>query len=88
MIEDIQIASERHRRARCQKCKKKIMPLEIRARVIGKWEGYLCEKCAREEIEVIPIRLKEIIKKLKDLSKMTDEEKRDYLYRMMILKKL
>ena len=64
------------------------MPLEIRARVLGRYTGFLCEKCARMEIEIIPIHLKEIINKLNKLSKMSEEERRGYLTRMMILKKL
>lgn len=87
-IEEIEISSERYRRARCKRCKKKIMPLEIRASVLGRFTGYLCEKCARMEIEVIPIHLKKIIERLDKLSKMSDEEKRTQLNRMMILKKL
>ena len=88
VIEDLEIASEKYRRAGCQRCKKKIMPLEIRARVLGRYTGFLCEKCARMEIEIIPIHLKEIINKLNKLSKMSEEERRGYLTRMMILKKL
>jgi len=87
-IQDIEVSSEKYRRARCKKCTKKIMPLEIRGVVEGKFSGYLCEKCTREEIEVIPIHLKEIIKKLNRLSNMSEAQKRGILNRMMILKKL
>lgn len=87
-IEEIEISSERYRRARCKRCKKKIMPLQIRASVLGRFTGYLCEKCARMEMEIIPTQLKETINKINKLSKMSDDEKRVHLNRMMILKKL
>lgn len=87
-IQEIEISSERYRRAGYQRCKKKIMPLEVRARVLGRFTGFLCEKCARMELEAIPIHLKEMIKVLNKLSKMSDEERRERLNKMMILQKL
>ncbi|KKM67270.1 hypothetical protein LCGC14_1472680, partial [marine sediment metagenome] len=55
MIEDIQIAPTKFRRANCKKCKKKINGLKIRSCVKGRlYWGYLCENCSREELERMP----------------------------------
>lgn len=89
MLEDIQISSEKFRRAKCKKCKRKIMPLEIRGVVQGGiYDGYLCDKCSEEELDDIPKRLEKVNNKFYKLLKMNVKEKRDYLRRLNILKEL
>ena len=87
-ISHIEIAPEKYRRARCQKCHKKIMPLEVRGAVSGRFLGYLCEKHLKEELEIIPKQLKQINKEFNRLTNMSKEEKEDQLNRLIILKKL
>ena len=89
MIEEIQISNPKYRRARCQKCKKKILPLEMRGVVRGSlYFGYLCKKCNKEELLKLPLHIKKMNEKYKEFEKMNDEEKLDYLNRLEILKKL
>lgn len=89
MIEEIQVSSEKFRRAKCKKCKRKIMPLKIRSVVQGgTYDGYLCEKCTEEELKDIPKRLEKVNNIFYKLIKMDVEEKRDYLRKLNILKEL
>jgi len=89
MIEDIQVVPEKYRRANCKKCKRKIEHLEVRGVIRGGiYDGYLCEKCSKEYLADIPKCLKKMNEKINKLSKMSDEEKREYLKRLGILREL
>lgn len=89
MIENIQIAPNKYRRANCKKCKKKILPLEIRGVVCGSlYYGYLCKKCTKEELSKYPLHIKKMNKKCEKFEEMNDDKKLDYLNRLEILKKL
>ena len=89
MIEDIQIAPIKVRRANCKKCKKKINRLKIRSCVKGElYWGYLCENCSREELEKMPKHIKKMNIKINEFSRMSNKEKKGYLNRLNILKEL
>ncbi len=89
MIEKMQIASKKFRRAKCQKCKKKIPPLEVRGVVSGGlYFGFLCSKCTKEYMDGIPKRLEKMKRKFNKFIKMTNKEKEIYLTKQKILDSL
>ena len=89
MIEEIQISNPKYRRARCQKCQKKILPLETRGVVRGSlYYGYLCKKCTKKELLKMPSHIENMNKEYEEFKKMNNKEKLDYLNRLKILKEL
>lgn len=88
MIDEISLASNWGPQAKCEKCKKMIKRFSVRGLSYGRYFGYLCSKCTKEELERAPHLIKELKEGYQKFTDMSEKERKAHLIKIRLLNKL